>query len=202
MDTGLNLAGYLEPVVKLAAHLRAWARMYLEPADANRVVRVTLGDLFALAANAWSTEAGPWAEAVTLCGAYMMKSPKMFDGDDFLVTGGPPHVPDMQELNDLCSTYACTYELAYLARWTIAERSEVIMQLRAYDLLTANSYIIASYLNSSEPAIIPLRCAVHAFDRHVSGSELVCMVTQDIERDELEKSAAWYERVKVLRGEV
>lgn len=202
MDTEVNLQAFLEPVSLLAIRLRDWGRKFLAPADANRAVRLTLADLFYLACNGWATESGPWSEAVQICGGHIQRCPRLSSGDAFLMNGGPDHVPDEPELRALCTTYSIVYELAYLTRWTLSDRMDINNLLRSYDLRAPSDSMIAAFLNSSDMTIIPLRCAVHAVERHRSGEELICAVTSDIETVEVDKSLSWLMRVKEIRGEV
>lgn len=196
----MNYQVIWEPYTWLQAVLRLWLGQYLTPADAARSARRVTAELIRAAMIGWDTEQGPFAHALDMARGLLAQKALAYRSEDLFWVMGPKMVPTVKQLDDLCTAYVCTYELAYLADLSFTDREDISLRILSYDLLPASDSKINEYLGSEVECAGPLRRAVDALEMHDSGHMLVSKVVAEMEQQEKMKSDAW--RTRMMGEEV
>jgi hypothetical protein len=164
--------------------LVVWCQQYVEEDVAHKCVRLALARLFQLACIAWETQWGPFYEAAELCLGMMVR-----DGmrPDAVIVGGPIAtlgVPDDQFMHALAQLYSTVYSMSVSASWSTTEREQLAMVIRTYQPDFVSPCVDKVDLGDSRPELDPLRRALILVEKHVCGPELLCVVSEQVWRDE------------------
>lgn len=176
---------------KIYRTLVEWLYQYLPEADARRVVRLSLADLFRWACNAVPTTYGPFGDVAEACMARALGRELLPDAPN----GAWPMStldPQTNEFHyQVGNLYAAVYTVVYDAQLSLSEREALFQMVRMHEPVICGYDSVYQEIANATATNSLLRRVFFVLEGHECDGRLVCQVGQDIWDDEHRRGSEW-----------